>query len=346
MRRKSIESASGALRTVTVLTFLGRRVRGIVAHAARDRERRGVGLMRTESNCFFLAGFPKCGTTSIHEYLAQQETVSLPRVKEPHFFTEDYPGLRCVQTTAAYEALFGDDVRRGGLWGDCSASLIHSRVGIDRALQYAPNARFVVLVRAPWAAAASFHAELTGSFTEDIIDFQEAWDAQLVRAGGDRIPRRCREARVLQYRQIYRYEEHIARAVRLVDPKRLRLFVFEEMFADIERTYGELLAFVGCNERPCASFEQHNSRQEWSWPWLARWHRDLVTRGGAAHHALRRALNAVGIHPSHLLARTRRPAARPRLSPEFERTLREVFEPDVRAVEAHLGRPVSAWRDG
>ena len=38
---------------------------------------------------FFIAGYPKCGTTSLYAYLKEHAVVFLPELKEPHFFTED-----------------------------------------------------------------------------------------------------------------------------------------------------------------------------------------------------------------------------------------------------------------
>ena len=36
---------------------------------------------------FIIAGFPKCGTTSLHHYLKEHPQVFMPEQKELHFFT-------------------------------------------------------------------------------------------------------------------------------------------------------------------------------------------------------------------------------------------------------------------
>ena len=38
---------------------------------------------------FFIVGTPKCGTTSIYEYLRKHPEVFMPSFKEPHFFGSD-----------------------------------------------------------------------------------------------------------------------------------------------------------------------------------------------------------------------------------------------------------------
>ena len=36
---------------------------------------------------FIIAGFPKCGTTSLHHYLNEHPAIFMPEQKELHFFT-------------------------------------------------------------------------------------------------------------------------------------------------------------------------------------------------------------------------------------------------------------------
>ena len=36
---------------------------------------------------FIIAGFPKCGTTSLHHYLSEHPQIFMPSQKELHFFT-------------------------------------------------------------------------------------------------------------------------------------------------------------------------------------------------------------------------------------------------------------------
>ena len=38
---------------------------------------------------FFIVGAPKCGTSSLHEYLRRHPDVFLPEFKEPKFFCTD-----------------------------------------------------------------------------------------------------------------------------------------------------------------------------------------------------------------------------------------------------------------
>ena len=60
---------------------------------------------------FFIVGAPKCGTTSMHEYLQRHPDVYMPFFKEPHFFGSDLEGSRFRQFRARperYLKLFRD----------------------------------------------------------------------------------------------------------------------------------------------------------------------------------------------------------------------------------------------
>ncbi len=46
---------------------------------------------------FFIIGAPKCGTTSLVEYLSSHPDVGFSHIKEPHYFSEDFPGYREVK---------------------------------------------------------------------------------------------------------------------------------------------------------------------------------------------------------------------------------------------------------
>lgn len=181
---------------------------------------------------FFITGYPKAGTTSLYGYLNSHPGVFLPALKEPHYFTEDYPGAREVTTEDDYLALYRD-AEPGQLRGDASASVIHSEVALDRILSGYPDAKFIVLVREPVAAVRSFHGELLHNLNEDEEVFERAWRLQSDRAEGRRIPATCREPRFLQYEQIFRYRDQLPAFFDKVPADQRLVLVFEEFFLPI-----------------------------------------------------------------------------------------------------------------
>ena len=141
------------------------------------------GLLRPELNAgshqllclphFFLAGFPKSGTTSLHEALRSHPQIVPPAVKEPHWWTRipsydmdtDYLKLVAIRYPLYFKSLAREigggsspgkrityDGTQSLLWGSiffseinyldyCATPAIMSRI--------LPDAKFIVLMRNP-----------------------------------------------------------------------------------------------------------------------------------------------------------------------------------------------------
>ncbi len=59
----------------------------------------------------YIVGAPKCGTTSVAEYLRKHPQVFIPEMKEPHFFMTvrrppKLPGDHCLGDLDAYQSLY------------------------------------------------------------------------------------------------------------------------------------------------------------------------------------------------------------------------------------------------
>jgi hypothetical protein len=174
---------------------------------------------------FFIAGYPKCGTTSIYTYLKSHPAVFLPELKEPHFFTEDYPGVRKVINEEDYLGLYRAAMP-GQLLGDASASVIHSEVALVRILARHPKAKFIVILRDPVAAVRSFHGELLHNLNEEVKDFEQVWKLQSIRKNGKKIPSTCNEPMLLQYAEIFSYCDHLPRFFNQVPSRQRLVMVF------------------------------------------------------------------------------------------------------------------------
>ncbi|MES1932227.1 sulfotransferase [Salinisphaera shabanensis T35B1] len=292
---------------------------------------------------FFIAGYPKCGTTALYHYLKAHPQVFLPELKEPHYFSGDFPGARKVTTPAAYEAFF-QAALPAQLRGDASASVIHSAVAMDRILAFDPAAKFVVLVREPVAAARSFHSELLYNLNEDEPDFATAWALQKERARGRRIPSTCREPGFLQYAQIFRYRDQLPALFERVPEAQRLVLVFEEFFANPQAGYCRVLEFLGLENDGRSDFGSVNAAKQLRWRRLSALHRRLVSNNDALYRTAKRGLSALGVHPSHILSRfNAKPRRKEALPLVFKAELAAHFSEDVATVERLLGRNLLSW---
>ena len=53
---------------------------------------------------FFIIGAPKCGTTSLHNYLKSHSQITMSNPKEPHYFSKDIKngGIRNMRNTDCF----------------------------------------------------------------------------------------------------------------------------------------------------------------------------------------------------------------------------------------------------
>lgn len=292
---------------------------------------------------FFLAGYPKCGTTFLYAYMKKHPDVFLPDIKEPHFFSGDYPGSREVTTDAEYMALYRN-AEISQLCGDASATVIHSDVALDRILARYPEAKFIVMLREPIAALRSYHGELLHNLNEDVEDLEKAWRLQGARAAGREIPGLCKEPRLLQYEGIFQYGHQLEVFLARVPAEQRLVLVFEEFFADPRLGYVNVLDFLGLEDDGRMEFDAVNAARSHRFRWLAAMHRQLVSHNGRVYRGLKSVMSRAGIHPSHILARVnRKPGGKPPVSEAFEAELREHFQPDVEKAKRLVGRKIENW---
>lgn len=127
-------------------------------------------MMTVDTGCcrpnFFLIGAAKCGTTSVASYLDQHPEVYVSKPKEPNFFSfEPNTKPECtgpvnsdllhqlllkysVTNPDAYEQLFSPAGDSRAI-GEASVRYLYDQTAITRIADYAPQAKLIVLLRAP-----------------------------------------------------------------------------------------------------------------------------------------------------------------------------------------------------
>jgi len=120
----------------------------------------------------FVAGAPRCGTSSIWSYLDQHPQIFMSRLKEPHFFTDRKPrNVPTVSDEAVYLRLF-DGAAAGQLRGEASPTYLASPQAPGRIARVNPDARIVVVLRNPVARAYSayWHKVRYGGETRTFLE--------------------------------------------------------------------------------------------------------------------------------------------------------------------------------
>jgi len=295
---------------------------------------------------FFIVGAPKCGTTALYTYLGRHPDVYVPERKELRFFGSDLDVRdRVPLTMDEYLAYFAGagDARRVGtayVW------YLYSKSAADEIRRFAPSASILVMLRNPVDMLYALHGEHLTNGNEDITDFTAALDAEPLRAQGLELPPHGHLPQGLLYSTVPRYAEQLQRYIDRFDRERVHVSIFEEFVADPVAGYREILAFLDLQEdRPleAADFEVVNPyrrlRSEWARHLLAR-PPDLPRR--FIHRTVPGPIRR-NVHAWAKRVNVRR-ASRPPMPAITRRRLEALFEPEIRRLEALLGREIASWR--
>ena len=133
---------------------------------------------------FIIAGFPKCGTTSLHHYLGEHPEIYMPAQKELHFFTCDilsklHKGpkdiiVKKTQINSSEKYLnFYKSVRNEIAIGDASPSYINYPSQFKKIKEYLNDPKVIIILRDPIDRAYSNYLHLKREHRETLT-FEEA----------------------------------------------------------------------------------------------------------------------------------------------------------------------------
>ncbi len=298
---------------------------------------------------FFIIGAPKSGTTSMYEYLKGHPQVYMSPSKEPKYFSPDVLGgrprrLHYPEDEAGYLALF-DGAGEAKRVGEASTTYLYSPKAATLIHDFQPAAWIVAMLRDPVEMVYAMHNERVSNGREEILDFEEALEADEDRHAGRRLPPGSNELGAT-YRHRALFGAHLKRWFETFGRERIHVIIFEDMVVDPAAAFRRLLQFLDVDDDYVPpSFTVYNAshrrrrgplRRLLRSP-LATWTaRDLLPRVLGPD----RATNVMrSLHHSRL---DRRVAPRPPLAPNLRRRLELEFASDVALLSELLDRDVAA----
>jgi Sulfotransferase domain len=205
---------------------------------------------------FFIVGAPKCGTTSLAQWLGAHASLFMSVPKEPHFFSCDLNGS-AVASMDEYRRLF-EKGKGATQRGEGSTWYLFSRCAVPAIEEAIRDARYIVLTRDPTDMAVSLYNHNVRTLAEDQTSFQAAWDLQAVRAEGMRIPKWSAEPAHLQYRAACSLGSLVARLRSLVPDNRILHIAFDDLKSNPGGAYLEALGFLGLSDDGRQEFSAYN----------------------------------------------------------------------------------------
>lgn len=321
--------------------------------ALRERAFRSADLEGRARPNFFIVGAPKCGTTSLHEYLQRHPDVFMPFYKEPHFFGADLEGSRFRQfrnKPERYLKLFRD-ARGEKRVGESSPWYLASQRAAAEIHAYDPAAKIIIMLRNPIDMMYSMWSQFRYSGNEQIETFEEALAAEADRRAGRRIRRAAHCITGLYYREMTRFVEQVPRYFEGFGRENVEVIIFDDFRADTPAVFGSVLEFLGLEPNPDMSFDVRNPNKEVRLEWLQR----LIVDSGFSLMLLKDQLTYLAT--THSLVpysyRTRavkgviaiytKYERRSPLTPELRSRLSRELEAEIDALSALLDRDLSHW---
>lgn len=219
---------------------------------------------------FFIVGAPKCGTTSLHEYLQRHPDVFMPFYKEPHYFGADLEGSRFRQfrnKPERYLKLFRD-ARSEKRIGESSPWYLVSQCAPEEIHAYDPAAKIIIMLRNPIDMMYSMWSQFRYSGNEQIGSFEEALEAEADRRAGKRIRRAAHCVTGLHYREMARFAEHVPRYFERFGRENVQIIIFDDFRSDTPAAFRAVLDFLDLDSDYEMSFDIRNPNKEVRLEWL------------------------------------------------------------------------------
>lgn len=313
----------------------------------------------------FIVGAPRCGTTSLANFLKNHPDVCFPVVKESHYFAQnDLTGLTIPELVreveGRYLARFFPHCANGdAIAVDGSVSYLYTPEQLEPVLKLWPDSRFVITLRDPIEMLPSLHKRLVFLGDEPLRRFEDAWAAVDVRAAGQRIPRSCVDPRWLRYDEAARYAAYLERLFAIVGRERCLILLFDDLVADPAAQYRRIMDFLQLPPlEATVDFtprrRSHDVRSAWLQRLLKRPPKSVRKYLAGPHYRSRErkldgdladsaAFDAVFAFRKRLLAWNRIPAQRRAVPLWVQGEIRAQLADEMKRLERLIGRDLSHW---
>lgn len=190
---------------------------------------------------FFIVGAPRCGTTSLYEYLRKVEEVYLSSVKEPNYFAPSIDWNQKVsnpiRTKQEYLELF-KSVKNEKAVGEASILYLWDPKTPQLIRDTIPHAKIIMILRDPIEQSFSFYLKLWS------IGYEEESFRDVIT--------KCMKLSPNDYASIILssalYSEQVKRYLTIFNRNQIKILIFEEFINDIQKYVKCVLEFLGVNK--------------------------------------------------------------------------------------------------
>lgn len=267
-------------------------------------------MIRHDQSHFFLAGAPKCGTSSLYSWLNLHPRVVGSHVKEPFYFMDrDNPLMdaKCnvhLQGAKGWAQLFdGHKVEADSLLFEATTHLMYQRVALQILPSLSARPKFIFLLRDPvnrLRSSYEYTRENLGRMRMELT--LEHWLQMLIKERSEEVLRyvsHSSSAYVLQRDLEYGdYARYLKDWLQQLGPDRMLVLQLEALQASPQDCMARVCEFLAIDAEPfnvSFDFARRNATQAIRFHGLQRWARSLGSRlpSGRLKGALKRGYQSV-----------------------------------------------------
>ncbi|MFT5179659.1 MAG: hypothetical protein ACI9GH_000056 [Candidatus Paceibacteria bacterium] len=295
-------------------------------------------VMMNKKPNFFIIGAPKCGTTSVSEYLREHPDVFFSNPKEPNYFNTDFnKEHRKFLTEEEYLERCFSDSEGYKMAGEGTVFYLYSKEAVSNILKFNPDSKFIVMLRNPVDTAYSWHSQSLKTFKEDIKDFKKVWRLIGNRKNGKDIPKGCHDSKRLFYDEIFKFGEQMERLYNQVDPKNVHVIFYKDLNRNTLNEYKKTLEFLGIEYDGRTDFPIYRKNKTVRYSFLRRSINNIL-----------KIKNKIGLNLNtglitKFLSKSVVVKERKNLDVEFKKELVNFFSEDIKKLSRITGRDLSAW---
>jgi hypothetical protein len=281
----------------------------------------------------FVAGFPKCGTTSLAYYLSQHPDIFTTRPKELGYYSQSVR-LNHKVPCPHYKTYLKkySSARYTKIIVDTDPLVIYNARSIGQIYAHNPHAQFIIVIRNPIDAAISLHGQhLKDPRNKMEFDFESAWKNAVVDC---KMPLRenC-------YPKMYLYSEYVSNLLSLFDRDQVTFIKFDDFITDAVSVYNIILKFLNLDiGKLSLKIESYNPRGYRESNWHSRWLHSIAERT----ISLRARLGISSIGLLNKLSPIKE-LPKPKLSESFSQELKDYFRVDLIRFSKITGIDFSSW---
>ena len=287
---------------------------------------------------FFVVGAAKAGTQSVYACLKQHPDIFVPQIKSPSFFVHNH-GIKNWET---YLRIFNEGQGKKAI-GDTSASSLAAPEAPEWIREKLGTVKIIMFLRNPTHRAFSLHSYMVMEGHEKYNSFEKALEAEEIRFFDEHFywhnP---------QYFWNYMYFHsglYFAQVKRYLDvfgSENVKIFLFDEIVNSPAQVFLGICNFLEISTNVTPNFTHENPSIYPRFPDLQNFMR---TKVDSAIRKLRPRRLWKYAYPltQQIIDLNKKLGHKPKMLPETERKLRQMYKEDVKRLSSLIGRDLADW---